>query len=151
GSPSAPVSGSTGTTYQMADCSPGSGVVEISSPRPPPSARRTRRGSSPPERRAGRGSCVTSRTAPRSARANVTESVPLDGSCNWRGRPFTRCIASLDSRNQCLQGDIEVVQFDPHAQSPGPQSLLISFSAPPVAPLQDHTLTLGEELLAERP
>jgi len=43
------------------------------------------------------------------------------------------------------------MQFDSHPQSPGSESFLIPFNSRPVAPLQDHALTLGEELLGKSP
>ena len=43
------------------------------------------------------------------------------------------------------------MQFDSHPQSSRPESLLVSFNSRPVAPLQNHALTLGEELTGESP
>ncbi len=43
------------------------------------------------------------------------------------------------------------MQFDSHPQSPGSEPFLIPFNSRPVAPLQDHALTLGEELLGKSP
>ncbi len=43
------------------------------------------------------------------------------------------------------------MQFDSHPQSSRSESLLVSFNSRPVAPLQDHALTLGEELTGESP
>src|ERR1039458_9545813 len=43
------------------------------------------------------------------------------------------------------------MQFDFHPQSPGSESFLIPFNSRPMAPLQDHALTLGEELLGKSP
>ena len=43
------------------------------------------------------------------------------------------------------------MQFDSHSQCSRPESFLVSFNSRPVAPLQDHALTLGEELLGESP
>ena len=57
-------------------------------------------------------------------------------------------ISSLD---QLFQGPIEVMQFDCHPQSSRPESLLVSFNSRPMAPLQDHALTLSEEFLSESP
>ncbi len=43
------------------------------------------------------------------------------------------------------------MQFDSHPQCSRPESFLVSFNTSPVAPLQYHALTLGEELLGESP
>ena len=43
------------------------------------------------------------------------------------------------------------MQFDSHPQCSRPESFLVSFNSSPVAPLQNHALTLGEELLGESP
>src|SRR5437773_3667040 len=67
--------------------------------------------------------------------------------CHGRGRPLARRIATFSSRDQLLQGRIDVMQFDSHPQSSRPESFLISFNSRPVAPLQDHALALGEEIL----
>src|SRR5690348_12027854 len=68
-----------------------------------------------------------------------------------RGAPLARRVASLGSLDELFQGRVEVVQLDPDAQGPGPESLLVAFDARPVAPLQDDALAVGEELLGERP
>ncbi len=43
------------------------------------------------------------------------------------------------------------MQFDSHPQCSRPESFLVSFNSSPVAPLQNHALTLGEQLLGESP
>ena len=43
------------------------------------------------------------------------------------------------------------MQFDSHSQGPCSESFLIPFNSRRVAPLQDHTLTLGEEFLGKSP
>src|SRR6266704_1243717 len=43
------------------------------------------------------------------------------------------------------------MQFDSHPQSSRPESLLIPFNSRPVAPLQNHALALGEEMLGKNP
>src|SRR5271170_7040865 len=43
------------------------------------------------------------------------------------------------------------MEFDPHPQSSRPKSFLIAFNACPVAPLQDHALAPGEEILGKNP
>ena len=43
------------------------------------------------------------------------------------------------------------MQFDSHPQGPGAESFLIPFNSRPVAPLQDHALTLGQEPLGKSP
>ena len=43
------------------------------------------------------------------------------------------------------------MQFDSHPQCSRPESFLVSFNSSPVAPLQNHALTLGKELLGESP
>ncbi len=39
------------------------------------------------------------------------------------------------------------MQFDSNLQSSRPESLLIPFNSSPMAPLQNHALTPGEEIL----
>ena len=43
------------------------------------------------------------------------------------------------------------MQFDSHAQSSRPESFLVPFNSRPVAPLQDHALAPGEEILGKNP
>ena len=43
------------------------------------------------------------------------------------------------------------MQFDSHPQCSRPESFLVSFNSSPMAPLQNHALTLGEELLSQSP
>src|SRR2546426_7071279 len=43
------------------------------------------------------------------------------------------------------------MQFDSHPQSSRPESLLIPFNSRPVAPLQNHALAVGEEILGKTP
>ena len=43
------------------------------------------------------------------------------------------------------------MQFDSHPQSSRPESFLIPFNSRPVAPLQNHALALGEEVLGKNP
>ena len=43
------------------------------------------------------------------------------------------------------------MKFDSHPQSSSPESLLIPFNSRPVAPLQNHALAPGEEVLGENP
>ncbi len=43
------------------------------------------------------------------------------------------------------------MQFDSHAQRSRPESFLVSFNSRPVAPLQNHALTMGEKFLGESP
>src|SRR6266567_5314778 len=71
--------------------------------------------------------------------------------CHRRGCPLARRIATFSSLDQLLQGRIEVMQFDSHPQSSRPESLLIPFNARPVAPLQNHALAPGEEVLGKKP
>src|SRR5438034_6051528 len=71
--------------------------------------------------------------------------------CHRRGCPLARRIATFSPRDQLLQGHIEVVQLDSHPQSSRPESFLIPFNSRPVAPLQDHALALGEEILGKNP
>ena len=69
--------------------------------------------------------------------------------CDRRGCPLARRIATFSSRDQLLQGRIEVMQFDSHPQSSRPESFLIPFNSRPVAPLQNHALAPGEEILGK--
>ena len=71
--------------------------------------------------------------------------------CDRRGFPLARSNATFSSFDQLLQGHIEVMQFDSHPQSSRSESFLIPFNSRPVAPLQNHALTLGEEILGEKP
>src|SRR5205085_11037544 len=50
-----------------------------------------------------------------------------------------------------VQGHVEVMQLDAHPRCPGSESFLVPFDSRPVAPFQDHALTVGEELLGESP
>ncbi len=43
------------------------------------------------------------------------------------------------------------MQFDFHPQGSRPESFPIPINARPVAPLQNHALTLGEEILGKSP
>src|ERR1039457_2158266 len=43
------------------------------------------------------------------------------------------------------------MQFDSHPQSSRPESFLIPFNSRPVAPLQNHALAAGEEILGKNP
>ena len=43
------------------------------------------------------------------------------------------------------------MQFDSHPQRSRPESFLIPFNSRPVAPLQDHALAMGEEILGKIP
>ena len=43
------------------------------------------------------------------------------------------------------------MQFDSNPQSSRPESFLIPFNSSPVAPLQNHALTPGEEILGKNP
>ena len=43
------------------------------------------------------------------------------------------------------------MQFDAHPQSSRPKPFLIPFNPRPVAPLQNHALTLDEEILGMNP
>ena len=43
------------------------------------------------------------------------------------------------------------MQFDSYAQSSRPESLFIPFNSRPVAPLQNHALASGEEILGKNP
>src|SRR5580700_3733442 len=43
------------------------------------------------------------------------------------------------------------MQFDSHPQGSRPESFLIPFNSRPVAPLQNHALALGEEILGKNP
>ncbi len=71
--------------------------------------------------------------------------------CHRQGCPLTQRIATFSSLDQLLQGRIEVVQFDSNPQSSRPKSFLISFNSRPVAPLQNHALALGKEVLGKNP
>ncbi len=68
-----------------------------------------------------------------------------------RGCPLARRLATCSSLDQLVQGRIEVMQFDSHSQSSRPESFLIPLHSRPVAPLQDHALTLGEEIQGKNP
>src|SRR6266508_2391408 len=71
--------------------------------------------------------------------------------CHRRGCPLARRIATFGSLDELRQGRIEVVQFDSHPQGSRPKPFLIPFSSRPVAPLQDHALALGQEILGKNP
>ena len=71
--------------------------------------------------------------------------------CHRRGCPLARRIATFSSLDQLLQGRLEVMQFDSHPQSSRPESLLIPFNSRPVAPLQNHALAPGKEVLGKNP
>ena len=71
--------------------------------------------------------------------------------CHGRGCPLARRIATFSSLDQLLQGRIEVMQFDSHPQSSRPESFLIPFNSRPMAPLQNHALAPGEEILGKIP
>src|SRR5256885_16428172 len=43
------------------------------------------------------------------------------------------------------------MQFDSHPQSSRPESFLVPFNSRPVAPLQNHALAPGEEILGKNP
>ena len=43
------------------------------------------------------------------------------------------------------------MQFDSHTQSSRPESFLVPFNSGPVAPLQNHALAPGEEILGKNP
>ena len=43
------------------------------------------------------------------------------------------------------------MQLDSHPQSSRPEPFLIPFTSRPVAPLQNHALALGEEMLGKNP
>src|ERR1035438_10339387 len=43
------------------------------------------------------------------------------------------------------------MQFDSHPQGSRPKSFLIPFNSRPVAPLQNHALAPGEEILGKNP
>lgn len=43
------------------------------------------------------------------------------------------------------------MQFDAHPQSSRSESFLIPFNSRPMAPLQNHALALGEEILGKNP
>ena len=58
-------------------------------------------------------------------------------------------VAAFRPLDQLFQGCIEVVEFDSYPQGPGPKSFLIPFDSRPVAPLQNHALAPGEEILGQ--
>src|SRR5262249_20051306 len=68
-----------------------------------------------------------------------------------RGAPLARCSASLSSLDQLVQRRLEEMKLDSHPQGASSESLLVSFSTRPMAPLQDHALTVREELLRKSP
>ena len=68
-----------------------------------------------------------------------------------RGRPLARRSATRSSLDELLQGHIEVVQLDTHPQRTRPESFLVAFIARPMAPLQNHALAPGEEILGKNP
>src|SRR5687768_5498230 len=73
------------------------------------------------------------------------------GSGDRRRCPLARRVAAFGSLDQLLQRGVEVVQLHGCAQGSRAESLLIPLGPPPVPPLQDHDLALGEEVLGQEP
>jgi hypothetical protein len=65
--------------------------------------------------------------------------------------PLARRSPMVSSLDQLVQGRIEEMQFDSDPQGASPEALLVTFDPRPVAPLQNHTLPLGEEVQGEGP
>src|SRR5439155_19515627 len=71
--------------------------------------------------------------------------------CDRRGGPLARRSATFSSRDQLLQGRIDVMQFDSDPQSSSSESFLIPFNSRPVPPLQAHALVPGEQIPGQQP
>jgi hypothetical protein len=71
--------------------------------------------------------------------------------CDGCGSPLPRYIATLRASDELFYGHLEVMQLDSDPERSRPESFLIAFNSRPVAPLQNHAVTLSEEILGKNP
>jgi hypothetical protein len=68
-----------------------------------------------------------------------------------RGAPLAGLVASLGPLDQLVERRVQMVQLNAYPQITRTEPLLVPFCSKPMAPHQDHALTVGEKVLGEGP